>query len=468
MQFSKTSIAATDFAGFSIAFFAGTANITAEDEISRDGFSTLETNFKNSVTSLMPTKGQILYNGDTKSNSDYLVNAAMYDDGVIIGCRTNGDVVRIGYDGTETTLLSINGSNVEWRLCYKDANENVYVSPHSYFGSINVSDRGLYKLVKGGSGFTKVLSLDDSDTIWTMCEDGLYLYAGVYDHAAPYNPRIYRSSDGTTWTEIVNFTDGSIIANGHHIHCIVYDKYTDALYIILGELNTILKSVDHGVTWEDLNITLTVKGTTLLPTPYGLIVGSDGAYNCDIDIVFNDEITHSKVFRMWANTVFATRVSDVTGIIYAFTKIDTSVNDTNYYPPTSVLDLPDPWTGIATWQASVSSSVYDAWYEYYQSVVDEYPDDAIRPQHYAILYSTNGGMNWDVLRKFDSVSTEPNGIWCASEFKNGECLCGVHTSNGWDSPIIISEGKHKYVSNGCDLDGEILIRTNTNTIVNVL
>lgn len=468
LQFSKANITAADFTGFSLIFYIGNNNITANDDISRTDIFTIQTNYKNSVTSLMPTKGQLLYYGDTKRNNDHLVNAAIYDDGVIIGCRTNGDVVRIGYDGTESVLLSITGTNIEWRMCYKDVNDNVYVSPHSYFGSVSVSDRGLYKLVKGNNSFTKVLALDDSETIWTMCEDGSYLYAGVYDHASPYNPRIYRSTDGTSWTEIVNFTDGAIIANGHHIHCIVYDKYTDALYTILGELNTILKSTDHGVTWEDLNITLTVKGTTLLPTPYGIIVGSDGAYNCDIDILFNDEITHSKVFRMWANTVFATRVSDVTGIIYAFTKIDTSVNDTNYYPPASVLDLPDPWTGIAAWHASVTDKVYNAWYEYYQSVVDKYPEDAIRPQHYAILYSTNGGMNWDTLKIFDSVSTEPNGVWCASEFKNGECLCGVHTSNGWDYPIIISEGKHKYISDGCDLSGEILIRTNTNAIVTPL
>jgi hypothetical protein len=94
-------------------------------------------------------KGSVLYEADIKSESGYICNAIAYDDGVIIACRSNGEVVRIGYDGTEETLLTINGSLFDWRCLWMDSNENVYASPHASWGSMNVADRGLYRLAKG-------------------------------------------------------------------------------------------------------------------------------------------------------------------------------------------------------------------------------------------------------------------------------------------------------------------------------
>lgn len=432
-----------------------------------------------SSASNTPTKGQVCYLGDTKSNSGYICNAIAYDDGVIIAARSNGTVVRIGYSGTEETLLSLTGSTFDWRCLWMDSNENVYASPHASLGEMNVADRGLYRLAKGGSSFTKVLSLYDSssqvttetqnndDTIWTMCEDADGdLYAGVYAHTVRANPAIYKSTDGgLTWTYVFNFNTAGLTTNGKHIHTIIFSKWQNALYCIVGEVNTIFKSTDGSETWTDLHVTLTVKGSSMFATEYGIFIGSDGAYNCDIDILYPDDTTHKKVYRGWANTVFAIRQSDVTGILYAFTKIDSSVNSLAYYPPVAALTDPDE---ITAWLASEDATHKADWQAYYNSVIDIYPDDAIRPQHYSIIASRDGGMTWSPVKVFSCVSTAANGCWTTGFFINGECLTGRMENGASIKPVVISEGKHKYVSGGCDLDGEIFVRTNQSAVVEVI
>jgi hypothetical protein len=423
--------------------------------------------------SITPIKGQVCYLGDTKSNSGYICNAIAYDDGVIIAARSNGTVVRIGYSGTEETLLSLTGSLFDWRCLWMDSNENVYASPHASWGEMNVADRGLYRLAKGGPSFTKVLNLYDpssqviaeaqnnDDTIWTMCEDADgNLYAGVYAHTVRANPAIYKSTDGgLTWTYVFNFNTAGLTANGKHIHTIIFSKWQNALYCIVGEVNTIFKSTDGSETWTDLHVTLTVKCSSMLATEYGIFIGSDGAYNCDIDILYPDDTTHKKVYRGWANTVFAIRQSDVTGILYAFTKIDSSVNSLAYYPPVVALTDPDE---ITAWLASEAATYKAKWQAYHDSVIDIYPDDSIRPQHYSIIASRDGGMTWSPVKVFSCASTAANGCWTTGFFINGECLTGRMENGASIKPVVISEGKHKYVSDGCDLSGEIFVRTNTN------
>lgn len=554
-----------------------------------------------SSTSLTPTGGQIAYRGDTKSSSGFLVNALSYDDGVIVGARSNGKLVKIGYDGTEETLLSLQGTTMDWRCLFKDSRNSVFASPHASYGSMNVSDRGLYKyslgwfknaieqwtvgsmvlrsvgneltfndsatlfrytyssvsdgdviratlystssttntygaftddnlIIKGSafkpsdgvSGYrtfdgvtvpagatrlyimtycqsdwesrcsietykyntVKVISLYDTsssiqtetennnDTIWTMCEDeNGYLYAGVYAHTIRANPAIYKSTDGgNTWTYLINFNTAGLTSNGMHVHSIVYSKWQKALYCIIGEVNTIFKSTDGGNTWTDLHITLTDKGTVILPTQYGLLVGSDNAYNCEIDLILNDDATVKTVFFGWANTVFAIKQSDVTGIIYAFTKVDSSVNSQTYFPPNSALTNP---ADLETWKTTSGHNV-SAWTRYYNSVIDTYPSDAIRPTHFGILVSRDGGLHWDVLKRFDLIinpstgNTFVDGFWASGSFLNGELLNGRMQRNAFTNPVVISEGIHKYVSSGCDLSGEILIRTNSSSIVTPL
>lgn len=423
-------------------------------------------------------EGVIIYSGDTKDVNSQIVNAVAYENGVIIAARSNGTIVKIGYSGDEEVLLELSGaSQIDWRGLFMDSRGTVFASPHASVGTLNVSDRGIYKLSKDGSSFSKVYSLynteseietetqDNDDTIWTFCEDKEgNLYAGVYAHTKRANPSVYKSIDGgNTWTHLINFNNEGFTTNGRHIHTIIYNKYNDSLYVIVGEVNTIFKSTDGGNTWVDLHITLTVKGSSMIAVPCGILVGSDGAFHCDIDMILSDDKTHVKVSRIWANTVFAIRQSDITGYLYAFTKIDSSVNVLTYFPPIEAIDDEE---ALNNWKESQSSGVVNTWQSYHDSIVDFYPDDAIRPQHCCILISKDFGKTWKVLHRIKTGSGGPFGFWTTGYFRNGECLTGyVDSTRHFSNPLIISEGKHKYRQDGIDLDGEIFIKTNSSPIL---
>jgi hypothetical protein len=426
----------------------------------------------------VPTGGQIVYIGDTLAETSYIQNAVAYKDGTFIACRSNGKVVKIDYSNQETELLSISGSKMDWRLCWMDSNENVYVSPHASWGTLDMSQRGLYRLEKNGNSFEKVISLynpeslipteteSNDDTIWTMCEDDEgNLYAGVYAHTVRSNPAIYKSTDGgETWNYLINFNTANYTASGMHIHSIIYSKWQKALYCIVGEVNTIFKSIDGGSTWEDLHITLDAKGSAMIATEQGVFIGSDGTL-LRIDWLHNDDVTVENVFKGWGNTVFAIRQSDISGMLYAFTKIDSSVNNTDIWPPATVLD---GTTTIEEWRATITTGQYNSWLNNYNEVYPKYPDDAVRPQHYAILVSRNGGKDWEVLEYISCASTSANGFWCTGQFFNGELLSGRQEDGEILRPMVVSEGRHKYVSGGCDLSGDVFVRLNSSATVSVI
>ena len=393
-----------------------------------------------------------------------ITNAATYPDGTIFAGKSDGSVVKIDRNGNETTLLSLSGNKVEWRCFFLDDALNLYVSPHATHGSLTMTDRGLYRLPYGGSSFTKVISLynpsstdtpetqSNDDTIWTMCEDiHGYLYAGVYCHSVRYAPRIYRSTDGgETWVDYYNFLN--ILANGHHVHCITYNQYNDALYCIIGEVNTILKSTDQGTTWTNLQVVCEDdKGTMLFAVPDGIIVGSDSAWCLIMSKLYADDKTIKTNSRVWANTCFAIRQSDVTGWLYAFSKIDTSVNNTAYFPPIDAISDP---SALQTWQNS-SPTYLAKWTQYHNRVEGWYPDDAIRPQHFGILRSKDNGETWEVVYREFVSSSSSNGIYCVSDFRNGECLCGRIIGGEVVQPMILSDGKHNFNVSGIDKDSEL-------------
>lgn len=432
----------------------------------------------------------LCYNADTKANENHIVNAVSYPDGTIIACRAGGSVVKIAKDGTETTLLTITGAG-DWRGMFIDSNNNVFVSPHNTVGgtgALSLNDRGLYRLPYNGNAFTKVISLynpDSSveteteandDTIWTMCEDSHgALYAGVYAHSMRANPGIYKSENGgISWTYICNMiTDGFVPAtsrfgNAMHIHCIIYNEFNNALYCIVGEVETVFKSTDGGANWEDLHILVEdEKGTTLIAVPDGILIGSDGIHEGVISKVYSDDRTVRTVGKMWHGEFFGMRRSDVTGWIYAFTKIESTIGNSTIYPP---VDANTDANALAAWKESASASNVIAWEKYNEWVSKHYTHDAIHPTSAAILVSRDNGESWEIIYKKDTeygTGIGP-GIFCVGYFKNGECLCGMASDvNGakvFVNPVVVSEGKHKFTPSGIDLSGEIFIKTNTNNI----
>ena len=439
--------------------------------------SLTETTEKQSFVAPRTTMKPIMYIGDDKSDNNFLSNGIVLKNGNILAGRPNGVVVRIE-DDSETIVLNVESptaTKVEWRLFFQDSNGNIYASPGEFSGAD--IKRGIYRKQADSETFSYVKDLNrnvdvNDATIWAMTEDKEgNLYAGIYAVASAW-PIILKSTDGgLTWNAIVDFRNYN--ADARHIHWVEYSKWADALYCIVGEINTIYKSIDGGKTWNDLKIELSDKGCGAICTENGIIVGTDSSRHLELYLLRYDDTTLTKVFQGWANMCFSIRKSDYTGYLYAFSVIDVSALKSDLYPPLSVFDSDNVWDGIAEWKntliteygESLGNRMYNNWYAYYDSVKDKYPDDAIVPRHYGILYSDDGGLTWKVLQRW-FLETSNGGCNNASLFFNGECLVG--RQYGIFEPIVISEGKHQYRNGGCDVSGEIFGKTNDNKIVHAL
>ena len=418
-------------------------------------------------TSTLRDDSVILYKANLHSSNDsHIVNAVSYPNGEIIAAKSDGTIIKIGNDGQETNLLTISNSN-DWRCLFINSNLDVFASPAG--SSVSSTNRGLYKLAYNGESFTKVISLynpsssiesetiDVNSSIWTMCEDNKgYLYAGVYQNQTPWNPAIYRSTDGgDTWVYLYNFITSGVCPSGHHIHFVTFNKADMRLYAIVGEYNDVFVSEDSGVSWNSLGVVLKdAKGSAAVPCDSGLVIGSDSAYSCLMHKVYTDK-SYDVKSRIWANVVFAVRKSDLTGWLYAFTINDASVDSLSYMPPVSAIESED---ALNSWKASSPAHLAE-WEEYNEMTKDVFPDDAIRPQHCAILISKNDGETWEILYR-PSLGTKGGvGFPIAGTFRNGECLVCVQKQEGnqvvIDAPIIISEGVHKYTSNGISVEDRI-------------
>lgn len=381
-------------------------------------------------------------------------NSVTYPDGTIFYADISGNSISmVSPDGVVSRILSLEGAYGGFSCLWFDSQYNLYVSP-KIIDNTYASICGVYKLPYKGSTFTKVLSLYNPDSelesertpananVWTMTEDREgNLYAGGY--GLPYFPNLYKSEDGgDTWVFLKDMAEYA--PGGIHIHSIQYNKYDDCLYCIVGEVNKILKSSDKGLTWTDMGVTLErAKGACMHVVSDGIIVGSDDAYWGMIYKVYADG-SYKTTAKWWANAVFSIRQSDLTGWLYAFSVIDSAVKQEYYYPPEEAVD---DETALQAWIDS--SPIYlSVWEEYYNSLKDIYPEDAIRPCHSAILCSKDNGESWEIIHRIDGNSTGMGGY-----FRNGECGVGIY--GGQLRTVVISEGKHRYTSDGIDYTGDI-------------
>ena len=393
-----------------------------------------------------------IYKVELDKTHENIVSAVVLENGDIVAARSGGKVVRIS-GNKETTLLYIEGSQ-DWRSLWKDSRGNVFVSPHSspILGKINIEERGIYKLGVDGLSFCKVHSfynrnsnlaterqLND-DTVWTFCEDEEgALYAGVYAHTLRSNPSIYKSYDnGETWECIFNFNVAGITNKGRHIHGITYSKSDKNLYAIVGEVNNLFTSLDGGYHWKPLNVYCELaKGSALYPVEDGIIIGSDSAYDCVMSKYYFKSKSIRTTSRIWGSTIFAIRKSDVSGRLFAFSKIDSSVNLLSYFPPKDAIH---DASYIREWLKTKPIHEYE-WKLYNLSMnMGGYYDDSVRPQHIAILMSDDNGETWSILYKEKTTSIGPNGFWTTGYFHKGVCLTGcVDSSIKYSSPYIIKE-----------------------------
>ena len=90
-----------------------------------------------------------------------------------------------------------------------------------------------------------------------------------------------------------------------------------------------------------------------------------------------------------------------------------------------------------------------------------------------IMMSRDDGLTWEIIYKEKATNNYSDGFWTAGYFRNGECIVGrvlASSSNTRDfvKPLVISEGRHNYTSNGIDCAGDIFIVTNTSNFVEAL
>lgn len=323
--------------------------------------------------------------------------------------------------------------------------------------------------------------MSNDDTIWTICEDEKgNVYAGVYSHLIRANPAVYRCASGeTTFQYIHNFIMNRTLPESiydsqvMHVHCINFNPYDNTLYAAVGEVNTIVKSADHGMTWTDMH-TPSYYGqpTYVLGVKDGLVIGSDGHYSCGVSKIYTDGKTVKLCGRTAPGFIFNIRRSDITGWLYAWTRIDNIVGNLTRCPPYEAIDDPE---ALESWiENDASPAQLRFWTRYHEWALKYYPEDAVRPQNAVIMVSRDEGETWEVFYKVKVSQNNSSicGFITVGYFRDGECLSGLlrpieGTTEGmaFVQPIIISEGKKKRTSSGYDLTGEIFIKTNNSNIV---
>lgn len=439
------------------------------------------------IVSTTECKDKFAYVGDTKGNGR-LTLCVMRDNGEIIGYRgynpektsTNAyKIIKIDADGIESAVEGI--GQCECHSIWKDSRGSIFVSPNLLakdnrlgvwkMGVNETSLRQVLKLYDANSDDPKVRRENNQDSVWTYAEDDEgNLYCGTYTQAGN-NASIYKSTDGgETWVKKIDLTESFPHTEAKHVHCVCWRQWDKCLYAVNGEYNTIYCSRDRGETWEDLGIKLPdAKSTTLTPTSLGLITTSDSAWNCRFCMVLLPSKKVIETANYWSNVAFAVRVSDITGYVYAFTLVDYAVDSGNY-PPVEAMASD---TALQNWKSTASASIVTAWQKYHDSIVDRYPDDAIRPQHCGIFVSKDGGLHWEVFKRIKVESKANQGFLRVGEFVNGECITYPvkdieDISNTQGYPLIIREGRRKYTSNGIDISGDVLARLNESTNIPLL
>lgn len=325
--------------------------------------------------------------------------------------------------------------------------------------------------------------MSNDDTIWTMCEDEYgFVYAGVYSHSMRANPSVYRSISAFS---NLFYYQHNFIMNGtlpesrygfnavRHVHCINFNPFDNCLYAAVGEVNTICKSSTHGGTWDDLKVACYYgQPTYILGVKDGLVIGSDGHYSCGVSKLMSDGKTMKLCGRTAPGFIFNIRRSDLTGWLYAWTRIDNIVQNIDRCPPQEAVDDIDVYN---EWIANAPAATLRFWNPYHEWALKYYPEDARRPQNAVIMVSKDEGETWEVFNKVKVGTNRASicGYITVGYFREGECLAGLlkpidntESEKAFVEPVVISEGKKKRTSDGYDLTGEIFIKLNTNNIIN--
>lgn len=421
-----------------------------------------------------PSFESVLYEGGTAADVSQISNAAILGNGEMLLSRGQRIYKRTA-SGIETEVLNIVGAR-NYNSIFVSKKGTALTSPHASFAwtgdVLSPANRGIYRKSTNDANFAQVLSwydgsTNDDDVIWTFAEDSKgYLYAGVYSHTVRDRAVLYKSTnDGTTWTEVYNFTAHD--ANTDHIHCLYYDKYSDALYVALGDgsATPVARSKDEGVTWTQVCTGIT-QITAITSTPTHRIFGTDIPYACKI-YTTSDDVNFTVRHDSWYQNVFGFRVSDKSGYLYAWTMVEQSDVANYNFPSLEAVTNPSV---LAEWVAGSHNPEWDAYYARFST---ESPTNAIKPSQATILRSKDGGLTWSVIYTFSTSLA--NGMWYASNFKNGELLIDrsdyvAGVSKTFIRPIVISEKSVKTINElgKVDLTGDAIVKTTGSNFVDEL
>lgn len=188
------------------------------------------------------------------------------DDGIVYG---------IG-GGTNTRLVKSTDGGDTWSSVYDFAPTQTRAPFVTRKGTILQALVGsVHRSIDKGVTFTKCLDFTHPETVmmnWNWAEDwDGNIYAGQYGNVRPESgvgyvnlAYLWRSSDeGVTWERIDFFVDKT----DKHIHHVRVDKYTNRLYVTIGDgIKQLYYSDDKGNTWVKIGGDTTgFTGLTCVP-----------------------------------------------------------------------------------------------------------------------------------------------------------------------------------------------------------
>lgn len=180
----------------------------------------------------------------------------------------------VGYDATSNVIYAVDTANgflrisenggASWSgnkgfpagVTYVNAFKVVRFGDYVYLYAADGTGATVFRALPttGGTALSwsaRLLSTSSGTTAYpvALAADAVALYLGEYGDPVG-GPKIYRSTDGTTWT--ATYVPG---ASARHVHGVFPDPYFPGhVYATLGDgiSDPVIKSTDYGLTWSSL------------------------------------------------------------------------------------------------------------------------------------------------------------------------------------------------------------------------
>ena len=210
---------------------------------------------------------------------------------------------------TWVRILNITGVGTGTRNIFVDSRNTIFLGVNG--------NESLFMSYGNDTNWTQPLTfvcgsdITINGTAWGMTEDNLgNIFVGEYT-SGDGNEQcgyIHKSSDGgLSWTISLNAT--LTFGDGRHIHNVKYDNYTGNIYASIGDdtagigyadRNRIIRSIDNGVSWENLSDDIRDNIIAIEFTPNYRLFGEDKSSSTPTSGIIrtSDDITFETVFTL--------------------------------------------------------------------------------------------------------------------------------------------------------------------------